>query len=147
MPGAAPPLSGWAGGAGSLTWVAATPFAVLFLWQLPHFAAISWLHREDYARAGIPVLPLIDPQGTWTARYVIATTLALIAASLLPTFFGLMGIIYAVGAAGLGLFFLAWGMVFAYRKTKEAARLHLLASVIYLPLLFAVMMIDKTLNI
>lgn len=143
VPGAAPPLIGWAGGAGSLTWVAAIPFAILFFWQLPHFAAISWLHREDYARAGIAVLPVIDPQGTWTARYVIASTLALIAASMLPTFCGLTGVVYAIGAAGLGVAFLAWGMLFAYRKTKEAARFHLLASVIYLPSLFALMMIDK----
>ncbi len=143
VPGAAPPLIGWAAGAGTLTWVAVIPFVILFFWQLPHFGAIAWLHREDYGRAGFPALSVIDPQGTWTARYVIASTLALIGASLLPALCGLTGVVYGIGAVALGVSFLGWGMLFAYRKTKEAARFHLLASVIYLPSLFAAMMLDK----
>ncbi len=142
--GALPPVIGWAAGAGSLTTGASLLFAVLFFWQLPHFAVIAWLNREDYRHAGFPMLPVIDTKGTRTDRQLISHTLALLAVSLLPTIYGLTGLVYAIGATVLGLSFLVCGVLFVCRKTNYTARCHLLASVIYLPLLFAVMMLDKT---
>lgn len=142
--GALPPVIGWAAGAGTLTMGACLPFAILFFWQLPHFAVIAWLNREDYGRAGFPMLPVIDPKGTRTDRCVITQTLALLVASLLPAIYGLTGFVYAIGATVLGLAFLGCGVLFVCRKTNYTARFHLLASVIYLPLLFAVLILDKT---
>lgn len=141
--GALPPVIGWSAAAGSLTTGAWLPFAILFFWQLPHFAAIAWLHREDYRRAGFPMLPVIDRCGVRTVRHVLTHSLALLGVSLVPTIYGMTGVVYALGAMTLGLAFLTCGVLFVYRRTKEAARFHLLASVVYLPLLFAFMMIDK----
>ncbi len=141
--GAIPPVIGWVAAAGSLGIGAALLFAIVFFWQLPHFAAIAWLYREDYGRAGYPMLPVIDPEGRRTSRHMITNMLALLVASLLPTIFGIAGMIYASGALALGLAFLAFGVRFAMRKTKEVARRTLLASVLYLPCLFALMVADR----
>ncbi len=144
VPGALPPVIGWAAAAGSIGVGAFLLFAILFFWQLPHFAAIAWLYREDYAKAGYPMLSVVDPDGTRTSLHVVTHTIALLAASLLPAMYGINGSVYAVGAMLLGTMFLAFGVWFARRKTRENARMHLLASVAYLPMLFALMLMDKS---
>ncbi len=143
--GALPPVIGWAAAANALPSSAWLAFAILFFWQFPHFAAISWLYREDYDRAGFPLLSVIDPDGSRTCMQMISHTFALLVASLLPTFYGLTGMTYAVAAVCLGLAFLGCGVAFVLLKTKAIARVHLAASIIYLPSLFGFMMLDKVL--
>jgi len=143
VPGALPPVIGWTAGAGSLGKGAVLLFAILFFWQLPHFAAIAWQYRDDYARGGYPMLPVIDPQGRRTQLHLITHTVGLIVVSLFPAMSGMAGAVYAIAAVSLGLAFLLSGIVFLTRMTREAARLHVLASIAYLPLLLAVMMVDK----
>ncbi len=143
VPGALPPVIGWAAVSGSLTTGTWLLFAVLYFWQLPHFAAIAWLYKEDYARAGYPMLPVIDPNGTRTNMHVVTHSVALLTASLLPAFYGMVGAIYAISAVVLGLAFLGFGISFLMSKTKARARRHLIASLVYLPALFATMLIDK----
>jgi protoheme IX farnesyltransferase len=144
IPGAMPPLIGWAAVAGDLPRHAFVPFAILYFWQLPHFAAISWLYRDDYARAGYPLLSVTDRAGLRLNMHMITHTLALMAASLLPVFYRLSGAAYGISAAVFGLAFLACGVAFVLRRTRAMARFHLLASIVYLPLLFSIMMLDKT---
>nr|MCU0246764.1 heme o synthase [Bryobacter sp.] len=110
IPGAMPPVIGYAASAGALNMDAAALFAILFLWQFPHFYAIAWLHREDYAKAGIRMLPVVEPDGDSTARQILLTSLILIPVSLLPKYLGMVGNIYTVGAVLLGLLFLWSGM-------------------------------------
>lgn len=143
VPGAIPPLMGWAAvenqvGAGG--WVL---FAILFLWQLPHFLAIAWLCREDYARAGFPMLPVIEPNGRSTARQMILYGAALLPVSLLPTILGLTGLTYFLGTLALGSFFLAFCVAFSLSFSRQAARRVLLISVLYLPAVLAVMVLDR----
>jgi len=140
--GALPPVIGWAA-AGPLSIGAWLLFAILFFWQLPHFAAIAWLHRDDYARAGYPMLPVIDPGGMRTDLHMMTHTAALLIASALPVVYGLSGMAYAIGAMLLGLAFLGFSVHFVLRKSVESARWHLFASVIYLPLLLSLMLMDK----
>ncbi|MFQ5495160.1 MAG: heme o synthase [Phycisphaerae bacterium] len=143
IPGALPPVIGWCAVTGSVSAPAILLFAILFFWQLPHFASISWLYRGDYARAGFPMMPVVDPGGRRTSLHLITQTVALVMASLLPMFHGLAGPTYAVGAMVLGAAFLAFGGLFVCRKTAATARLHVLASVVYLPLLLTLMMLDR----
>jgi protoheme IX farnesyltransferase len=143
IPGALPPVIGWAAGAGELSVGAWMLFGIVFFWQLPHFAAIAWQYREDYARAGYPMLAVVDRDGTRTNLHVVTHTVALLAVSLLPSIYRLTGPAYAVGAVVLGLAFLATGVWFLSHKSNSTARLHVIASIIYLPLLLALMMIDK----
>jgi len=143
VPGALPPVIGWAAGAGELSVGAWILFGIVFFWQLPHFAAIAWQYRDDYARAGYPMLAVIDTDGTRTNLHVVTHTVALLAVSLLPSMYRLTGTAYALGALVFGLCFLGIGIWFLAHKTNSAARLHVVASIIYLPLLLALMMIDK----
>lgn len=143
IPGALPPVIGWAACTGSLSPNAAILFAILFFWQLPHFAAIAWLYREDYGHAGFKILSVLDPRGTKTSRHMIVYTIVLIAVSLLPMTHGSSGVTYGIGATLLGLGFLAFGLRFVFNRTKAVARQVLLASIIYLPCLLALMVIDK----
>lgn len=143
VPGALPPVVGWAaarGDAGMGAWIL---FAILFLWQLPHTLAIGRLYREDYARAGIRLLPVVDPDGRSTERQIVTGSAALVAVALLPTLSGLTGPVYFVGALALGVGFLAFGMAQAISPTAVAARRLLLASLFYLPALLALMAFDK----
>jgi protoheme IX farnesyltransferase len=144
VPGALPPVIGWTAGSGSVGRGAVLLFAILFFWQLPHFAAIAWQYREDYARGGYPMLPVVDPDGRRTQLHLITHTVGLLVVSLFPAMSGMAGPLYAVAAVSLGFAFLLSGIVFLSKLTREAARLHVLASVTYLPLLLAVMMVDKT---
>ena len=144
VPGALPPVIGWAAGGGTLSMEAWLLFAILFFWQLPHFAAIAWQYRDDYARAGYPMLSVIDRDGVRTTLHVITHSVGLLAMSVLPVFAGLNGVVYGIGAVTLGVAFLACGAWFVVRKTASVARFHVVASVTYLPLLFALMMIDRS---
>jgi protoheme IX farnesyltransferase len=143
VPGALPPVTGWVAARGDLGLGAGVLFAILFLWQLPHTLAIARLYRDDYARAGIRVWPVVDPSGASTERQIVAGCLALLAVGLLPTLVGLAGPLYFFGALGLGGMFLACGLAQAVAPSAVAARRLLLASVLYLPLLLGLMALDK----
>jgi protoheme IX farnesyltransferase len=143
VPGAIPPMMGWVAVTESLDPGAWVLFAILFLWQLPHFLAIAWMCREDYARAGLPMLPVIHPDGRSTARQMVLYGAALLPVSLLPSMLGLTGSAYFLGAMGLGLFFLAMCVAFAVSLSALAARRVLLTSVLYLPAVLAVMVLDR----
>jgi protoheme IX farnesyltransferase len=144
FPGAMPPLIGWAAVRNSLSLVAGALYVILFLWQFPHLLAIAWMYREDYARAGLQMLPRNDREGRTTARQILGYSLVLIPASLLPVFLGQAGKAYLVGALVLGFGFLHYGMRLAFHRSNSLARRLVLASVVYLPLVFALMMVDKT---
>jgi heme o synthase len=144
VPGALPPMIGWAAARGSVDAPAWTLFLIVFLWQLPHFLAIAWLYREDYARASLPMLPVVDPDGASTARQGLLYATALLPISILPSALGMTGAIYAFSALALGLAFIGAGIRFAFSRTKANAKLLFLASLIYLPAVWAIMMIDRT---
>jgi protoheme IX farnesyltransferase len=144
LPGAMPPLLGWAAARGQLGLEAWALFAILFLWQFPHFLAIAWMYRDDYARAGIRMLPVVEPQGRVTAQQIVVYTVMLVPVSLLPVKLNLAGEVYLAGALVLGAAFLYFSARAALSKKLAEARLLLLASVLYLPALFALMVINKT---
>ncbi len=144
FPGAMPPLIGWVAASGELTVEAWILFAILFLWQFPHFLAIAWMYREDYGRAGIKMLPVVEPEGRVTGQQIIVYTLMLLPVSLLPFAIDIAGAVYLVGAIILGLVFLYYSVRAAVSKTTWQARRLLLASVLYLPVLFALMVLNQT---
>ena len=143
VPGALPPVGGWAAARGDIGVEAVCLFAILFLWQLPHFLAIAWMYREDYARAGLAMLPVVDSGGGATGRQITLFTLALVPISLAPSVFGSAGGLYFAGALVLGLAFLTVGVRMALARTRSAARGLLLASVVYLPLLLGLLVADR----
>ena len=143
LPGAMPPLIGYAAASGGLDAGALALFLILFVWQFPHFYAIAWMYREDYARGGIRMLPVIEPDGESTARRIVAGSILLIPISLVPRILGMTGSIYAAAACVAGLALLYFGVRLGRERTLASARHVLLASVLYLPMLFAVMMIDR----
>lgn len=143
FPGAMPPLIGWAAARGSLSLEAWVLYAILFFWQFPHFLAIAWMYREDYSRAGLRMLPAGDLEGRFTGREILAFTLALLPVSVVPVILGQVGLIYLSGALLLGTLFLVYGARLALNRTKAQARRLVLASVVYLPLVFALMMANK----
>lgn len=143
FPGAVPPLIGWAAARGELSIEAWVLFAILFLWQFPHFLAIAWMYREDYGRANILMLPVVEPDGRVTGQQIVVYTVLLLPVSLLPTALGISGKIYLYGAIVLGLLFLYSSVRAAFSKSRQEAKRLLLASVIYLPLLFILMVINR----
>jgi protoheme IX farnesyltransferase len=143
FPGAMPPLMGWTAARGEVDVAAWVLFAILFLWQFPHFLAIAWMYREDYGRAGIRMLPVVEPDGRVTGQQIILYSLMLLPVSLLPTFLGISGRFYFFAALMLGLLFLASSIRAALSKSNQHARQLLLASVLYLPLLFGVMVLNR----
>jgi protoheme IX farnesyltransferase len=143
FPGAMPPLIGFAGAAGRLTAEAWVLFAILFLWQFPHFLSIAWMYREDYGRAGIRMLPVVKPDGKATARRIVICSMLLIPASAAPAYLGMSGTVYLFGALALGLVFLYAGVRVAFERTRGRARQVLLASVLYLPALYGLMFLDR----
>src|SRR5712692_5915573 len=143
FPGAMPPFIGWVAARGEVNVQAWVLFAILFLWQFPHFLAIAWMYRDDYARAGIKMLPVVEPEGRVTGQQIISYTLLLVPVSLLPVVTGLAGAVYLVGAAVLGLGFLFFSARAALVRTTWQARQLLLASVLYLPALFALMVLNR----
>ncbi|MFQ5766902.1 MAG: heme o synthase [Acidobacteriota bacterium] len=145
FPGALPPVGGWTAATGELHAEAAILFGIVFLWQLPHFLAIAWLYQEDYRRAGVALLPGMAQAGHVAAGQVVLYTTALLPVSLLPAAVGLGGRLYLLAALLLGCLFLGEGLRFAFGRTTAAARRLLLASIIYLPLLWTALMIDQIL--
>jgi heme o synthase len=143
FPGAVPPLIGWTAARGSVSLEAWVLFAILFLWQFPHFLAIAWMYREDYSRAGILMLPVVEPDGRVTAQQIVVYTLMLLPVSLLPVALGMSGRIYLYGAIVLGLLFLYSSLRAAFSMSRQQARRLLLASVLYLPLLFILMVLNR----
>ena len=144
FPGAMPPLIGWTAARGEVGLEALALFAILFVWQFPHFLAIAWMYREDYARAGIVMLPVAEPEGRSTAQQIVLWTLILVPVSLLPTALGISGMEYFYGAIILGLLFLVSSITAAVSGSRQNARRLLLASVLYLPILFGLMVIVRT---
>jgi protoheme IX farnesyltransferase len=149
IPGAMPPVLGWAAVRGRLDWDALILFAIVFFWQFPHFHAIALLYRDDYERAGIRMLPVVERSGKTTAEAIVFYSLALLAATLTPTLFGMSGYLYFFSALGLGIWVLMVGLRIWRAKldpskpeAKVMARNLLKATVFYLPLLFAVMMLN-----
>jgi protoheme IX farnesyltransferase len=143
IPGGLPPLMGWAaarGGLGDGGWAL---FAILAFWQLPHFYAIAWIYREEYAKAGFQMLPLVDPDGQRTGRQAVSHTLALMPVSLLPFLFHLAGPVYLAGAVVLSGSYLLFAILFARQLTLARARQLFFASIVYLPLLLTVLVLDK----
>jgi protoheme IX farnesyltransferase len=143
VPGALPPVAGWAAARGSLDLEAWILFAILFLWQIPHSLAIARLYRDDYARAGVRVLPVADPEGGGTERQVVGHALALVAVALLPSAIGMAGPIYFAVALLLSLGQLACGIRLALLRSDASARQLLLASLVYLPVLLAALALDR----
>jgi protoheme IX farnesyltransferase len=143
LPGALPPLMGWTAATNDISLGAWALFATQFLWQFPHFFAIAWMYREEYAKAGIVMLPVIDKDGRITARQIVLFALMLFPVSLAPFFLGISGYVFLVGASLIGLWFLWVSIQAARAKTKPAAKKLLLVSVIYLPILFVLMVADK----
>ena len=143
IPGAMPPLIGYAAASGRLTWEAWILFAILFVWQFPHFYAIAWMYRDDYQRAGIRMLPVVEPDGVSTARQILLYSLALIPISLIPKFLSMTGNVYLAGALVMGMFFVYAGWRVRAERTRQQARQVLLASVIYLPVLYGLMLLDR----
>jgi heme o synthase len=134
---------GWTGATNQMSAAGWSLFAILFLWQLPHFMAIAWLYREDYARAGFKMLPIIDPEGRQTAAQAICHAFGLIPVSLFPSLLGVTGVIYFVGALLSGLGFLFFAIQFSRALTTERAKHLFLASIVYLPVLLGLLVLDK----
>jgi heme o synthase len=143
FPGAIPPMIGWVAATGSLDKGAWLLFAILFLWQFPHFHAIAWMYREDYARAGIQMLPVVDPEGTRTFRQIIWTAVGLIGVSLLPSVLGLAGMMYFFGALVVSVGLLQVCVWAASQKTNVRAKWLMHATVIHIPVLLGLMIYDK----
>lgn len=143
IPGALPPLMGWAAARGQVDPLGWTLFGILFFWQVPHFMAIAWLYREDYAKAGFVMLPNVDVEGLRTGRQAVSHTVFLIIASFMPFTLKLVGAAYLVGAVLLGLLFLLASVSFSMNLSRASARRLFFASIIYLPLLLGLMVLDK----
>ena len=143
VPGALPPLMGWTAARDQINIEGWSLFAILFFWQLPHFLAIAWMYKEDYARAGFAMLPVIDPDGVRTGKQAVSHTLGLLSVSLFPVLFRLVGWYYCAGAIILGAIFLVAAIRFSRQMTRDHARRLFFASIIYLPLLLGLMVFDK----
>lgn len=142
LPGAMPPLMGWTAAADNITLGAWILFAILFLWQFPHFLAIATMYKDEYKKAGIKMLPAVEKDGRITARQIVLFSILLVPVTLAPFFIGLAGIYYLVGASLLGIWFLWTSIETARAKTFEKSRKLLLVSVLYLPIIFALMVFD-----
>jgi protoheme IX farnesyltransferase len=143
IPGALPPVMGWTAARNDLTGEGWALFAILYFWQIPHFLAIAWMYREEYAQAGFVMLPSVDPDGSRTGRQAISHTLGLLTVSLAPFLFRLTGTLYLFGALALGTAFLAGAVLFSRQLTRPRARQLFFISILYLPLLLGLMVIDK----
>ena len=143
VPGALPPVIGWTAMTGTLDLAAVILFLIVFFWQVPHFLAIAWMYRDDYARAGLKMLPGVDADGSATSRQMMQYALALIPISLLPVLLGSASVMYGFGAFGLGVFFLRWVWAFALTPSDGHARRVLHASLIYLPSVLALLLLER----
>jgi len=143
IPGGLPPLMGWTAARGHLSTDGWALFGILAIWQLPHFMAIAWMYRDEYARAGFKMLPVLDPEGQRTGSQAVSHTLALVPVSLCPSLVNLTGPIYFVGALTLGLVFIWAAVQFSRQLTQSRARRLFYVSILYLPLLLGLMVLDK----
>jgi protoheme IX farnesyltransferase len=143
LPGALPPMIGWAAARGNLSAGAWILFAILFFWQFPHFFAIAWMYREDYARAGIRMLPVVDPTGDATFGQIVATSAILVPVSLLPSVIGMSGMRYFTGALILGILLLQVSLWANRSRTNVRAKWLMHATVAHIPLLLVLMIFDK----
>ena len=143
MPGALPALIGWTASRGAISSGGAALFAIVFLWQMPHFMAIAWLYRDDYGKAGFPMLPVIEPEGRRAGRQALWYAAALLPVSLVPSVVGLSGTVYLVVALVLSVALLALAARFNRSRSEPTARALFFGSIIYLPLLWIVMVADK----
>jgi protoheme IX farnesyltransferase len=143
IPGALPPMIGWAAATDTLSREAWVLFAIIFLWQMPHFLAIAWLFKDDYRRAGFPMLPVLEPEGRSTGYQVAAYASALLPVSLVPSLMGLTGMAYFGLALALGVAFLAVSLRFAVSRTRRDARVLFFTSIAYLPLVWLAMVLDR----
>jgi heme o synthase len=143
VPGALPAVIGWTASHGSIALGGATLFAIVFLWQIPHFMAIAWMYREDYGHAGFPMLPVIDPEGRRAGRQAVIYAAALVPVSLVPAMTGMSGTIYFVLALVLGIALLVLASRFAATRSDAAARALFFGSITYLPLIWIVMIADR----
>ena len=143
IPGALPPMIGWAAATGTITLPAVVLFGIVFFWQMPHFLAIAWLYRDDYARAGIPLLPVLEPDGRRTGQQALLYAAALWPVSVMPVLVGLGGPTYATIATVLGLAFIAFTFTFARERSVATARRLFLFSIGYLPLLWIALVLDR----
>jgi heme o synthase len=143
IPGALPPVIGWAAAENALSRGAWVLFAIVFLWQLPHFLAIAWIYRDDYARAGFPMLPVIEPDGRSTARQALIYAAALLPVSLAPTLVGMTGPMYFAGALVLTLLFVGLALRFGMTRSIPDARRLFFGSIVYLPLIWMLMIADR----
>lgn len=144
IPGALPPVLGWAAAQGSLAPEALALFLIMFVWQHPHFLPIAWLYRHDYARAGMAMITVSDPSGESLRRQLLLYTATLVLVSLYPTYIGMAGAVYFAGALGLGVVFLVAAGALVLRLSEPRARWVLKVSVLYLPLLLALLVYDAT---
>ncbi len=143
VPGALPPLIGYAAVTGTIAPEPMVVFAIMFMWQLPHFLAIAWLHRDDYARGGFPMLPVIDPSGASTFRQILIGCMALLPVALMPTVIGFSGNVYFITALVSGIVFLALGVALVIGRTRAHARALFIASLVYLPVVLLAMVLDS----
>jgi protoheme IX farnesyltransferase len=143
IPGGLPPLMGWTAARGELTADGWTLFAILALWQLPHFLAIAWMYRDDYAQAGFKMLPVVDPDGRRTGRQAVLNAAGLLAVSVSPFLFHLTGVLYLICALVMGAVFVGVAVRFAAELTMPRARQLFFLSILYLPLLLGAMVFDK----
>jgi protoheme IX farnesyltransferase len=143
VPGALPPLIGWAAARGELTLAGWSLFGIILFWQIPHFLAIAWLYRDEYAKAGFVMLPNVDPTGTRTARVAVAYTAGLFAVSVLPVVYGMVGATYLFGVTLLGVIFLALAIQFSRKLQLANARNLFYWSIIYLPMVLILMVFDR----
>jgi heme o synthase len=143
VPGALPPVIGWAAATGEVTLPAMVLFGIVFFWQMPHFLAIAWLYRDDYARGGIPLLPVLEPDGRRTGQQALLYAVALWPVSLMPVLLGLVGAVYAIAASMLGLGFIALTASFARDRSAATARRLFLSSIAYLALLWTALVADR----
>jgi protoheme IX farnesyltransferase len=143
VPGALPPMIGWAAATNEISLPAIVLFGIVFFWQMPHFLAIAWLYRDDYARAGIPLLPVTEPDGRRTGQQALLYAAVLWPVSVTPVLVGLGGPMYAIVATGLGVAFIALTALFARERSVLTARRLFLFSIVYLPLLWIALVVDR----
>jgi protoheme IX farnesyltransferase len=143
VPGALPPVIGWAAATNTISLPAMVLFGIVFFWQMPHFLALAWLHRDDYARAGIPLLPVLETDGRRTGQQALLYAAGLWPVSLMPMLVGIAGLPYSVVATALGLGFIALSALFARERSVVTARRLFIYSIIYLPVLWGAMCLDR----
>jgi protoheme IX farnesyltransferase len=143
VPGALPPLIGWTASHGTVSAGGAALFAIVFLWQIPHFMAIAWMYRDDYGKAGFPMLPVVEPEGRRAGRQALLYAAALVPVALVPWLVTMSGSAYAIVSLGLGLGLVVLAQRFARKRTEDSARALFFGSIVYLPLLWVAMIVDK----